>query len=122
MIVLDGSELGPEQVVAVARGGEAVELAQSARERMERARAVADRVLEDAAPVYGLSTGVGVRKRAQVAVAEQTAFNRRLILNHLVGQGVAAPEDGCCPESHEMQRPASSLETKEAKTERKSEP
>jgi histidine ammonia-lyase len=93
MIVLDGSGLSPEQVVAVARAGEAVELAPSARERMERARAVADRVLEDAAPVYGLSTGVGVRKRAQVAVAEQTAFNRRLILNHLVGQGEAAPED-----------------------------
>jgi histidine ammonia-lyase len=92
-VVLNGSGLGPEQVVAVARAGEAVELERSAIERMERARAVADRALEDVAPVYGLSTGVGVRKRAQVAAAEQTAFNARLILNHLVGQGDPAAED-----------------------------
>jgi histidine ammonia-lyase len=92
-VVLNGSGLGPEQVVAVARAGETVELERSAIERMERARAVADRALEDVAPVYGLSTGVGVRKRAQVAAAEQTAFNARLILNHLVGQGDPAAED-----------------------------
>jgi histidine ammonia-lyase len=93
MIVLNGSGLVPEQVVAVARAGEAVELKPSAVGRMQRAREVADRALEDVAPVYGLSTGVGVRKRAQVAAAEQTAFNARLILNHLVGQGDPAPED-----------------------------
>jgi histidine ammonia-lyase len=92
-VVLNGSGLGPEQVIAVARAGETVELERSAIERMERARAVADRALEDVAPVYGLSTGVGVRKRAQVAAAEQTAFNARLILNHLVGQGDPAAED-----------------------------
>jgi histidine ammonia-lyase len=92
-VVLNGSGLGPEQVVAVARAGETVELERSAIERMERARAVADRALEDVEPVYGLSTGVGVRKRAQVAAAEQTAFNARLILNHLVGQGDPAAED-----------------------------
>jgi histidine ammonia-lyase len=60
---------------------------------MRRARAVTDRALAAGETVYGLSTGVGVRKRARVDADEQAAFNRRLILNHLVGQGEQAPED-----------------------------
>jgi histidine ammonia-lyase len=79
--------------VAVARAGERVELEPGAVERMRGARAVAEGALAASGPVYGLSTGVGVRKRAQVATDEQAAFNTRLILNHLVGQGDPAPED-----------------------------
>jgi histidine ammonia-lyase len=70
-----------------------VELDPGALERMRRARAVAERALAAEETVYGLSTGVGVRKGARVDVAEQEEFNRRLILNHLVGQGEQAPEE-----------------------------
>jgi histidine ammonia-lyase len=80
-------------VLAVARGGSAVELHPDALARMRRARELAERVLASGEPVYGLSTGVGVRKRARVDAAGQAAFNARLIANHLVGQGEAAPED-----------------------------
>ena len=81
-------------MVAVARRGEAVALDASAQARMQRARDLADAALErEGGPVYGLSTGVGVRKRAHVGLAEQREFNRRLILNHLVGQGDSAPVD-----------------------------
>ena len=94
-VVLTGSTLGLVQVLAVARGGASVELDPAALERMARARAVADRYLAAGETVYGLSTGVGVRKRARIEVREQAAFNKRLILNHLVGQGdaVLAGED-----------------------------
>lgn len=60
---------------------------------MQAARSVVDESLARGETVYGLSTGVGVRKRARVGVDEQAAFNTRLIQNHLVGQGDAAPED-----------------------------
>ena len=79
--------------MSVARGDRRVELAPEAVERMRRARAVAEAALEGDAPVYGLSTGVGVRKRAVVQPHEQLGFNRRLIENHMVGQGPPAPED-----------------------------
>jgi histidine ammonia-lyase len=80
-------------VLAVARRGAAVELDPGAHDRMRAARSVAERSLAGGETVYGLSTGVGVRKRARVGVDEQAAFNTRLIQNHLVGQGDAAPED-----------------------------
>jgi histidine ammonia-lyase len=92
-LALTGSDLTLGDVVAVARGGERVELAPEALERMRRARAVAAAAVDGDAPVYGLSTGVGVRKRARVVRDEQTEFNRRLILNHLVGQGPPAPTE-----------------------------
>jgi len=80
-------------VVAVARNGATVSLAAGALDRMGKARLVAEGSLARGETVYGLSTGVGVRKRAGVGVDEQAAFNTRLIQNHLVGQGELAPED-----------------------------
>lgn len=92
-LALTGSGLTIEDVVAVARGGRRVELAPGALDRLRRARDVTAAALDGVAPVYGLSTGVGVRKRAVVTRDAQAEFNRRLILNHRVGQGPAAPED-----------------------------
>jgi histidine ammonia-lyase len=92
-LVLTGSTLTLDDLVAVARGTRQVALAPEALERMRRARAVARSALDHAAPVYGVSTGVGVRKRASVASGEQAEFNRRLVQNHLVGQGPPAADD-----------------------------
>ena len=92
-VVLTGSALTLENVLAVARSGAGVELDPGALERMRRARLVAEGSLARGESVYGLSTGVGVRKRAHVGIDEQSAFNTRLIQNHLVGQGDAAPEE-----------------------------
>jgi len=92
-LALTGADLTIEDVVAVARDGRRVELAPAAVDRLRRAREVATAALAGDTPVYGLSTGVGVRKRARVARDEQAQFNRRLIENHRVGQGPAAPDD-----------------------------
>ncbi|MEJ7570074.1 MAG: aromatic amino acid ammonia-lyase [Gaiellaceae bacterium] len=92
-VVLTGATLTLEQVLEVARAGSGVELDAAALERMRRAREVAERALAAGEVVYGLSTGVGVRKRAQVGASEQADFNSRLILNHLVGQGEPAPDE-----------------------------
>jgi histidine ammonia-lyase len=92
-VVLDGASLTVEEVVRVARGGEQAELAPEARERMAAARAVVERALGRGDVVYGLTTGVGVRKRVRVPREELEDFNRRLILNHLVATGPEAPED-----------------------------
>ena len=92
-VVLTGSGLSLEDVVAVSRDGAAVALDAGALARMAAARLIVDCSLASGEVVYGVSTGVGVRKRAGVGRHEQAAFNTRLIQNHLVGQGEAAPED-----------------------------
>jgi histidine ammonia-lyase len=92
-VVLDGRSLTIDEVVRVARGGERVELAADAVERMRAAREVVERALARNDLVYGLTTGVGVRKRVRVPSSELEEFNRRLIRNHLVATGPDAPRD-----------------------------
>jgi len=92
-VVLTGNDLRLGEVVAVARGGEAVELAPEAVVRMREARAVVERVLDRGDVVYGFTTGVGARKRVQIEPSEVEEFNRRLIQSHRVGQGPEAPAD-----------------------------
>jgi histidine ammonia-lyase len=92
-ITLNGSDLTVTQVVAVARRGETVALAPEAIARMRQARAVVQEVLERGEPVYGLTTGVGERKSYLLDRAERQRFNHRLVLNHRIAQGDAAPAD-----------------------------
>lgn len=92
-VALTGRSLTLEEVLRVARGGEAVELAPEALERLARARAVVEAALGRGEPVYGLTTGVASRKRAAVSATDVAAFNRLLIRSHRVGQGPAAPAD-----------------------------
>ena len=92
-IMLNGSDLTVTQVVKVARHGEAVALAPAAIAAMAQARTVVQEVLSTGAPVYGLTTGVGERKAYLLEQAERHRFNQRLVLNHRIAQGDAAPAD-----------------------------
>src|ERR1700760_3559800 len=92
-ITLNGSDLTVTQVVAAARHGEAVTLAPGAIAAMRRSRAVVQEILARGEPVYGLTTGVGERKWYLLAPAERQRFNQRLVLNHRIAQGDAAPAD-----------------------------
>ena len=90
-ISLNGSDLTVTQVVAVARHGETVALAPEAIAAMRRSRAIVQDVLAGGEPVYGLTTGVGERKAYLLDPAERQRFNHRLVLNHRIAQGDAAP-------------------------------
>ena len=92
-ISLNGSDLTVTQVVAVARHGETVALAPEAIAAMRVSRAVVQDVLAAGEPVYGLTTGVGERKAYLLDPAERQRFNHRLVLNHRIAQGDAAPAD-----------------------------
>ena len=92
-ITLNGSNLTVTQVVAAARHGETVALAPEAIAAMRRSRAIVQDVLAGGEPVYGLTTGVGERKAYLLDPAERQRFNHRLVLNHRIAQGDAAPAD-----------------------------
>ena len=92
-IMLNGSNLTVTQVVAAARHGEAVAVAPEAIAAMRKSRVVVEEVLYGDEPVYGLTTGVGERKSFLLDPAERQRFNHRLVLNHRIAQGEAAPAD-----------------------------
>jgi histidine ammonia-lyase len=69
-VVIDGHGLELEDVVAVARYRARVRLDGGARERVALARAVVDRLIEDKAKVYGLTTGFGSKRDILVGAGE----------------------------------------------------
>ncbi len=89
-VVLTGHDLCLEEVVRVSREAEHVELGEPAIQSMAAARAVAERAIAGQAVVYGITTGVGVRKLFAI---ESAGHDRLLIRQHLIGQGPAAPRD-----------------------------
>jgi len=89
-VALTGTALTLDEVVVVARHGALVELAPEALGAMHAARATAERALGAGEAVYGLTTGVGVRRTARV---EADDHDRLLVRQHLIGQGPAAPRD-----------------------------
>jgi len=92
-VVLTGSALTLDEVVRVARDGEAVALAPSVARTMARARGTVEAALARGDQVYGLTTAVGVLKRVPLAGSDAASFNARLLENHRVGQGPPAARD-----------------------------
>jgi histidine ammonia-lyase len=92
-VTLTGDTLTLDDLLRVARGDARVELATDVAGPVRRGRAIVERSLAEESPVYGLTTGVGVRKRTRVEPDDLAEFNRRLILEHRVGQGDPAPAD-----------------------------
>ena len=91
-VELTGHGLTLDQIVQVARTSEQVELSVDAVARMRERRAVVERASREGVPAYGVTTGVGMRRGADVSASDAAAFNRSAISGHLVGLG--PPTDG----------------------------
>ncbi len=86
-----GQPLTIEDVVRVARGGEPVELAPAALERITRCRAMLERKLAAHETMYGVNTGIGELSEVALDDAQVLQFQRYLIYNHAAGIGEPAP-------------------------------
>ena len=87
MIGLTGKRLTPEEVVAVARGDEEVELADEAREAMAESAAIVERLAASPEPVYGVSTGFGSLATTPIPAERREELQRALIRSHAAGMG-----------------------------------
>jgi histidine ammonia-lyase len=87
MLTIDGSPLRIEDVVHVARLGEAVALAESVRDRMAGSRAVVERADAEGAVVYGVTTGFGALADRAIDPADRATLQRAVVLSHAAGMG-----------------------------------
>ena len=93
-IVLDGGPLAIDDLVAVARDGARVRMGAEGMRRVEAARRFVDDVAGSAAPIYGITTGVGKLKDVVIPPGQRDALQRNLVLSHAGGVGppLAEPE------------------------------
>jgi histidine ammonia-lyase len=76
-----------EQVVAVARHGAPVRLAEEARAEIVRSRAAVDELAAAATPAYGISTGFGALATRHIPTEMRAQLQRSLIRSHAAGSG-----------------------------------
>lgn len=85
-----------DELVAVARGEATLVFPEEARERVDAARAVVDRLDEagDEAPnVYGVNTGFGALAETRIAADQVRALQRNLVRSHACGVGPDLPRE-----------------------------
>ncbi|MFQ5886122.1 MAG: aromatic amino acid lyase, partial [Anaerolineae bacterium] len=84
-VVTDGDHLAIEDVVAVAEGRAAVELA--SQDKVRRSRQAVERLLESGKVVYGVTTGFGRFADRIIEREEAATLQRNIVLSHAVGTG-----------------------------------
>jgi hypothetical protein len=87
MIVLDGSPLSVEQVLAVARNGARVEVGDAARRRMAASRALVDDLDARDEVVYGVTTGFGALADRAIEREHRATLQAAVVRSHAAGMG-----------------------------------
>jgi histidine ammonia-lyase len=86
-ISVDVGAVSEADVVAVARYGAGVELAERALGAIIDSRAVVDALADDVEPHYGISTGFGALATKHIPVERRALLQRSLIRSHAAGSG-----------------------------------
>lgn len=83
-----------EEIVAVAVDGEPVSLSDGALERVDRARAVVDRIVAEDRVVYGVTTGFGRLADVRIPADQVGRLQLNLVRSHAcgVGEPLSIPE------------------------------
>ncbi len=90
-IILDGTSLTIEQVIAVAYGTPEVILSEAAKQRVQRAADAVQKLLADGVIAYGITTGFGAFKDKVIPPDQVERLQYNIIVSHAVGVG--APFD-----------------------------
>ncbi|NLV13791.1 histidine ammonia-lyase [Haloarcula argentinensis] len=86
-VVLDGESLTPADVVAVARNGATVTVADTARERIRESRERVESVLDSGEAVYGVTTGFGDLVDERIPPEDLDDLQRNLLRSHAAAVG-----------------------------------
>lgn len=92
-VCLDGEHLTIFQVVAVARHNAQVRLSPTCHQKIQRSRALVEKILEENRRVYGISTGFGEFSKVAIGPEQSAQLQENLILSHCVAVGEPLSQD-----------------------------
>ena len=86
-VIITGNTLTLDEVAAVCRNYEKVELSELAVEKILKSRKVVDDFVENEDVVYGITTGFGKFSDVTISKEESKILQKNLIITHAVGAG-----------------------------------
>ena len=92
-ILLDGNNLTLDQFIDVTRFNKKVELSSEAIEKVNKARALVDKFVNENKVVYGITTGFGKFSDVVITGEEIKTLQRNLIISHSCGVGISLDEE-----------------------------
>ena len=92
-ILITGHTLTLDELAAVCRENVPVALSFEARQNIQGSRQVVDMLVDEAATVYGITTGFGKFSDVTITQEECKLLQRNLIVTHAVGAGEPFPRD-----------------------------
>ncbi|MBZ4660514.1 MAG: histidine ammonia-lyase, partial [Desulfacinum sp.] len=92
-VVLGQDGMSLEELVVVAREGARVSLDDESWNRLERARALIDRWVQEERVIYGVTTGFGALSDVIISKEEARALQRNILMSHSAGVGPELPGD-----------------------------
>ena len=93
VIFLDGETLKLEDIIAVARNFQRVELAEQAKEKMIRSRRLIEQWVAEKKTIYGITTGFGSLQNEIIPAEDVEQLQENILLSHSAGIGEALPEE-----------------------------
>ena len=92
-VVIDGNSLTLEEFVKVARSGVELGLSEEAIIKVNKARGLVDKFVEENKVVYGITTGFGKFSDVVITGEETKTLQRNLIISHSCGVGNPLDEE-----------------------------
>ena len=92
-VTINPTGMTMDEVVAVARENERIELSPLTLEGMARSRARIDELAGAETPVYGISTGFGALANRHIAPADRVQLQKSLIRSHAAGIGASVERE-----------------------------
>ena len=92
-VVINGSNLSIDQVVAVSRAYDQVEIAREAHQNMSRSRSVIESILAEKKAVYGVNTGFGQLNNVSISEDDLDLLQYNLVVSCCTGVGEPFPEE-----------------------------
>ena len=86
-VVITGDDLSLEQFVSVCRENTQVELSPGSIEKINVARKVIDRFVEEEKVVYGVTTGFGLLCEVSISKEDCALLQKNVVMSHAVGVG-----------------------------------
>nr|WP_300001702.1 histidine ammonia-lyase [Tissierella sp.] len=92
-VIIDGNSLDLENFISVTRRGAKAEISEGAKKKINRARDLVDKFVEEERVVYGITTGFGKFCDVVISKKEAKTLQRNLIISHACGVGKPFEEE-----------------------------
>ena len=92
-IILNGEKFQLEELLAIARQGVEVAISVESEARINKARQLVEKWVNDGVRIYGVTTGFGALSNVTISLEDTKKLQKKILLSHSAGMGNHVEDD-----------------------------